>query len=308
MQVSAEFGNEQVQLQEMDLRAPETKCTICGSDAGVRISRLQESPDVWLMHCPECHVSFVDRIPTDAALESYYSRYYDIPKFGQIQEKVEFYQPNRLSSHIFQVLRLSVDSPSILDFGGGDGTVAMLVGEMLIRRGAKAVSIVVVYHVGKCVQPSLPNISIQSTTDLMLVEPGSYDLVIASASLEHVPYPASILKQLLESLRPEGWFYARTPYAVPVRRLARIFGINTNFGYPAHLYDMGQGFWDSILQTLDINDKYQLVKSQPSMVESTLGSNFAKTIAAYTLKAPWRLFGKHWKLVGGWEVFLCKVR
>jgi SAM-dependent methyltransferase len=308
MQVSAAFGNEQVKLQEADLRAPETTCPVCGSDIPVRISRLQEYPDVWLMHCSECQVSFVDRFPTEVALQNYYSRYYDKPKFGQMQEKVHFHMPNRLASHIFQVLQVSAEKPAILDFGGGDGTVAMLLGEMLIRQGAEAVSIMVVDHVEQCVEPSLPSISIQYTTDLMSVKPSSYDVVIASASLEHVPDPVSIMNQLFEALRSEGWFYARTPYVIPLMRLTRLLGIDMHFGYPAHLYDMGQGFWDSILHTLHLESELKLEKSQPSLVETTLASNFGRTIAAYTLKAPWRLFGQRWKLVGGWEVFLCKTK
>ncbi len=304
MRMVVAYGNEKMHLSEADLRPPEAACTICGGDNRSPIVSLQKSPDVWLMQCQDCHVAGVDRIPTQQVLDAYYNKYYEKPKFRHMEEKIHFHFPGRLAQHIWRELEIGSDDVRVLDFGGGDGTIALLTAELLITHGVNKVSITVIDYLEECAQSPSPRIAIDGTSDLQAANPSSYDIVLASASLAHIPYPVTTLRTLLKSLRRGGWFYARTPYFVPLMNLAGLLRIETHFGYPALLYDMGQKFWDSVLRTVGMDDQFTLAKSRPSIVETTLESNALRTIAAYSLKAPWYVLRDRWKLVGGWEVFL----
>jgi hypothetical protein len=80
--------------------------------------------------------------------------------------------------------------------------------------------------------------------------------------------------------------------------------------YPAHVHDMGSGFWNRFIETFDL--RARLLCSRPSIVETTLLKNPIRTALAHALKFPalaelW-IFGQPrvpmWKLVGGWEAFL----
>src|SRR5262249_29447976 len=116
------------------------------------------------------------------------------------------------------------------------------------------------------------------------------------------------LLRLMKAVRPGGSFYVRTPYAEPLIRLARSIGLNIDFGFPVHLYDLGEMFWRRILATTDLAGSYSVHSSRPSIVESTLSSAPLRTIAAHLLKAPWWLIGDSYGLIGGWEVVIERAR
>lgn len=63
------------------------------------------------------------------------------------------------------------------------------------------------------------------------------DLIIASGVFEHIPDLGSLLVQLVGKLRPGGFFYARTVYALPIMRMFRV-----EMSYPAHVHDLGDEF------------------------------------------------------------------
>ena len=44
-----------------------------------------------------------------------------------------------------------------------------------------------------------------------------YDFVLASAILEHLKNPRADMERLFEAMKPEGLFYARTPYMFPFK-------------------------------------------------------------------------------------------
>ncbi len=129
-------------------------------------------------------------------------------------------------------------------------------------------------------------------------------MVLASAVLEHIPYPVKSLEQLLSQTHAGGIFYARTPYMVPLRRLFHALGKTVDFTFPAHIHDMGSAFWDQMLVTLKLQDQFEILISRPSMVETSFRQSPLRTLIAYCMKAPWFLLGNRWGLVGGWEVFI----
>ena len=135
----------------------------------------------------------------------------------------------------------------------------------------------------------------------------NYDIVIASAIIEHLPQPNDILNRLLNLIDKGGIFYARTPYVVPFIKLFRFFGIKWDFTYPAHVHDLGQEFWESYFNHTVSSSDFEIIESKPSIVETTFQEHFTRTLVAYVLKTPWYLLGRMYKFVGGWEVFIRKV-
>jgi hypothetical protein len=283
-------------------------CPICNAnDIGPRL-HLQFNPDVNLMRCGHCAAGFASRLPTAEALREYYASYYEVPKYKDLAEsRVHFSMPQRLAGHILRRTRLQRSQVAVrrlFDFGGGDGTVATLIGQELLTNGyADRVEITLVdYNAPRPVQDD--RLSVSSVSEANDLAQENFDIGIASASLEHVPDLRGCLVCLLKALRRSGSFYVRTPYVEPLIRLARVTGLNIDFGYPAHLYDLGETFWRGILATTDLAGNYTVQSSRPAIVESTLGSAPFRTVAAHLLKAPWWLLGNWYGLIGGWEAVI----
>ena len=100
-------------------------------------------------------------------------------------------------------------------------------------------------------------------------------------------------------------FYARTPYVLPLLRLLKRFGIELDFTYPGHLHDLGQNFWNNIPNMYrDFN--LRILRSCPSIVETSFGQDFMTTLLAYIFKFPWYVLRGFYGYVGGWEIFIIK--
>ncbi len=132
---------------------------------------------------------------------------------------------------------------------------------------------------------------------------GQFDWVLASAIIEHIPSAKTVLHDLLSSLAPGGLFYARTPWAEPFVRLLGRLGVKFDFTYPAHLYDMGADFWDSLQEHPEFSG-FELCYAGPSIVEVTLREHFVRSVVSRLIKLPYHLFGRNWKFPGGWEVII----
>lgn len=301
-------------VDEKDLLPKVPGCPFCGSKQTKELTELQSDPQVLLMRCETCLCCSASRIPTTACLDAYYAKYYQGPKRPQDEGKVTFEQFKRFAAHLTDIFYGS-DSVrqhgqkmqlKILDFGGGDGSLALAVASLALKSGAKRVEIVVVDYNPSLCKPDNPKITLSRHDDLEQLPSGEvFDLVIASAVLEHLPFPQSILFRLLSLVACDGHFYARTPYMEPIVSLAATFGKAIDFTFPGHIHDMGQPFWESVFEG---NDEFNLIVSQPSLVETSVWSNPVRTIVAYALKAPWLVLGKNWRFVGGWEVGVQRVR
>lgn len=214
-----------------------------------------------MLRCESCHLAYASRMPTEATLDKFYLGYYD----GK-EERITFAGADRFAEHILRDAPLPPGA-RILDFGGGDGALSGA-----IARKVGGLSRVVDYG------DSVPG--------------GTWDLVIASAVLEHIPHPRPVLERLLAATG--GVFYARTPWVLPLARCMPL-----DLTYPGHVHDMGQGFWDRLPDV--VGWRGTVITSQPSLVETDLRGAPLRTIAAHVLKSPTRLW-RRWPLVGGWEV------
>jgi SAM-dependent methyltransferase len=299
--VSASGFHSGAHLREDQLEPAEKACPLCRSDSERRPAlRLQADPTVDLLWCASCGGYSASRMPTSEALRSYYSNYY-----GDADERVTFDLPQRLARHIVAkgfggAVRTSIE---VLDFGGGDAGVSRAIAKLLLDSGTEHAHIHLVDFNAEVPPPDSSRISVDRVESLNGVAESGFDLVIASAILEHIPRPMEDLALLLRALREGGILYVRTPSVVPVLKLLGSLGLRLDFTFPAHLHDLGETFWRGVLERLSLRDSFEVVDSRPALVETTFGLHPLRTAAAYLLKAPRRLVGSSWRFVGGWEVF-----
>ncbi|MBK5260894.1 MAG: methyltransferase domain-containing protein [Thermoanaerobaculia bacterium] len=243
-------------------------------------------------------------MPRLDVLESYYASYYD----GH-ERDITFSAPLRFARHLIRGLP-SVsfgEAVRVLDYGGGNGSLAKAVASRLIALGrARSADVRVVDFTprgpsegdGLRVEYQAPDVPIE----------GEYDLVLASAILEHIPSLRPVLQTLHSAIAPGGFFYARTPYVLPLTR----FFPRLDLAYPAHVHDMGSEFWNRFRETFAWD--VRVIVSGPSVIAGSLADP-VRTLAAAMLKAPAHLENwlsprsrvrRTWNLVGGWEVLLQK--
>jgi len=174
----------------------------------------------------------------------------------------------------------------------------------LSGRTAHVDIILVDYNAGRD-HASRKDISLVCREKLETEDVKDCDLVLASGILEHIPHPQTDFARLLSAVRPGGLFYARTPCVASLLRILQRAGLSVDFTYPAHVHDMGEAYWSNILSFLPAEFQgYSVIWSQPSIVETTLGKNTFRTLAAHLMKLPWWIVGSRYSFVGGWEVFI----
>jgi len=150
-------------------------------------------------------------------------------------------------------------------------------------------------------------VTIKKTTDLADVDK-PHDIFLASAVLEHISEPKPILQTIFPLLKPGGYFYARTPYILPIMKVIK----RMDFSYPGHVHDMGPQFWNRLIETFSL--EAEIIVSRPSIVETDFSNAFLRTLVAYLIKFPALVeltLNKTkkeplWKYVGGWEIVLKK--
>lgn len=280
------------------------QCPICLNENPRRpVFALPEHPSVSLLLCENCMGCSASHMPDTKILDQYYQGYYDHHDQG-----MTFYKPQRLAKHIYKMTGKTsfLSVVSILDFGGGDGSLAVGIAKCLLEnRRCESVRICVVDFADE--QISVPDRVFLSRFKNLDDVNGQFDFVLASAVLEHIPQLNPVILKLFSFVNPGGFFYARTPYVLPLTRIFK----NMDITFPGHVHDLGAPFWNHVISTF--NPTATLLSSRPSMVESGLDKAPARTIAAYLMKfpahvelffAPRHIRDVRWNFVGGWEVLL----
>jgi SAM-dependent methyltransferase len=292
------------QLRASQLVDAQARCPVCGSTAPrSRIAEIQRSPDVCLLQCGACGGCSASHLPLPEVLDAYYRRYFrdDAPK--TTMPRVAAFVRNLLRSIGRDALPSHV---RILDFGGGDGTLGLAVaGAILRRHPERTVAFTLVDYQLPAATGGEPRLAVTHRRTLAETE-GGFDLVLASAVLEHIPELHGVMSRLFAALAPGGWFYARTPWMAPLKRLMP----NLDLTFPGHVHDLGAPFWNRV--ALTFGQPLQTVVSRPSLVETCWRRAPARTFAAWLLKLPARVQlalcssarTPWWRLVGGWEVVL----
>lgn len=291
-------------LEEAELEPALEQCPVCGGKAPrPELLALQTRPPIALLECPLCRACSASRMPRQAVLDEYYAGYYK-----GAEARVTCSNPEAFARHIVRRMKPRNDGGPLrlLDVGGGDGTIGQAVASQLRRRQPSATFVLDVVDYGPLASPAHDWLQMRLFRQLEEIH-GQYDVVLASGVVEHIPDAHAALRRLFQAVRPQGWFYARTPFVAPVARLHKA----VDFTYPGHLHDMGCAFWNRVVETFAL--QASLVLSQPSFVETTLAQAPLRTALAHLLKLPARLEDalssarrkdRCWTLVGGWEIVL----
>jgi hypothetical protein len=305
--MNATVHHRSVHVDAADLLECTARCPVC-HDASPRnqVYRVQRDPDVWLLRCEKCKVCSASHMPRGQVLGRLYQDYYN--NKGQ---KTTIGNIDKFARHIMSRVRLPFDdpTPTIVDFGGGDGSLAVSMAQMILAgspAATKSVRVIVVDFHEPASSPD-PRVHVLHTRELSDVQ-GTAQIVVASAILEHIPDCNAVFRRLFDLVAPGGYFYSRTPWALPLRWISK----NLDITYPFHVHDMGGGFWNRIIETFAVNG--QIVTSGPSPPETSFLANPVRTIGALVFKTPARLEKMFtnpterrdptWNVVGGWEVLL----
>jgi len=191
----------------------------------------------------------------------------------------------------------------ILDFGGGDGSLSILIAGQLTNSGSCPGASIDVIDYARSATPADRRIAIRHADSLDDVAPLKYDLVLASSIMEHIPDARTEFERLFRAIAPGGRMYARTPWIAPLFACLKRFSLSFDFTFPAHVHDFGKAFWEGLTDRMGLDSTYlRLTHSRPSPVESGFREAPLRTTAAYLLKAPWYLWPRSYDFVGGWEV------
>ncbi len=286
------------------------QCPVCGNNIGPshRRFKLQKDPDVWMLKCNNCNLGTCEYLPSDNFLSGLYD-----PDHYAASLTSNLKLSNKLAANISNkcsFLFSSKQKISILDYGGGNGALcnALMLDLRSRYKNIKFESVVVdVYN-----SLDYKDISFLSVEEFDNAS-DKFDIVIASAVLEHLTNPKKILDKLIYLLNTDGVFYARTPYEIPLVKL----NIGYKTSWPIHLHDMGPDFWEFIGN--NYKDQIDFIQSKTSVIETSIMNRPIRTSIAFLLKIPSLIEtsfiknninynGVIWGLVGGWEVIFKKIR
>lgn len=295
-------------LNETQLLPCNNLCCFCGIQCQNTRCILQKDPVVYLIQCQSCGAIFASRLPIQSALDNYYAQYYLSAKMNAPQERITFDGSRRFGKYLARktYLYLQKEHLKILDYGGGDGNIAWHVAIELLSKGVQRIDIFVVDYNKIPLNKTHPSISITYVTSPEHLQLQSIDFIIASAIIEHLPNPNIVLLDLLNLLSEQGLFYARTPYNFPFIKLFNSVGLKFDFTFPAHIYDLGQHFWQNFFVGLIPPGFFMILHLGPAIVEASFKEHFFTALISHIFKLPWYLLGKKYDFYGGWEVIARK--
>lgn len=291
-------------------------CPACGirnNRDRKRVGRLQENPSIFLLKCPCCNGVSASHRPKPDTLSEYYKNHFSkhYKNFNKNSD-VTFSDLQRFSAHLKKMMSKELNSSFkdgdefvIVDYGGGDGALALEYANTLSN--LVRIKIFVIDFGENVCKTNKNNIEILKFNGLSSVAKRA-DLIIASACLEHIPDLRDVFSDLWGVLKVGGFFYARTPYVVPLKKFLPI-----EFGYPAHIHDLGSDYWNNLKESYGVHMNY--ISSRPSIIEVSFRRNPFRYIITGLLKFPCHLAVKlspckkgpyFWPFVGGWEVLLKK--
>ena len=282
------------------------KCRFCGGTLSV-LGIFRKQPLIHHVICKNCCAISYDKILKQDKLDEWYAGYYaDIGDKSDENKHITFFGVNRFAKRLKKIVENSIkfnsvnEEVSILDFGGGDGAIAYAFSKE-IKNKYKKISITVVDYNNSLYKSNDENIAMAHVDSVYhIVDSQKYNIIIASAILEHLPNLHEDFNWLKKHLASGGLLYIRTPYCYPLFKALRKIGIEYDVVFPDHIWDLGAKFYDRLE-----DDKLKLIISRPSIVETTFKSNFFQTLAAYILKAPGYFF-KNWPFAVGWEAVFIK--
>ncbi len=279
-------------------------CPYCTSNKCSRVSIEESHERAYWYKCSECDLGFVNEVPSSTFLSNYYKNYYSNSDSPAITSDQSFAFVNHLENFIDKYL-IGVHSVgiSILDWGGGDGTLSILMAiNMLNKYNQISISLCIcdlnannlIGNKFQIKEKFGDRLRIQTCATLPDVD-GVFDFVMCSAILEHVPEIRQNIESLDRLIAINGLIYFRTPYMLPFKTILRSAFDMT---YPAHIYDIGPNFYHHISR----KNNWTVIKIGASPVDTSFRIEPFRTFVAYFFKLLWRITKGRWKFIGGCEL------
>ncbi|MBQ8172153.1 MAG: methyltransferase domain-containing protein [Oscillospiraceae bacterium] len=288
-------------------------CGCCSGKDFTKLTTLYEKPLINYIRCNTCDAVTFDRVYSDETIDSLYDpeNYYDDYN-SKGNSNITFYGAERIGKHIIKLCGNSLpgtnkEKISILDFGGGSGEIAYATAKELLKKNKYSeIEILVVDYEQKLYCSDDETIKLSQTFPLFSISDRTFDLVIASAVIEHLPNVGEIMRKLFELTAKNGILYFRTPYVFPLFNALKRLRIHLNTGFPAHIWDLGKSWWDDAPAHVGYkNGDIKVIRSKPAIVEKSFRSAPVGALISHLMKSVWYIFRK-WPFVGGWEALLKK--
>ena len=272
-------------------------CLYCGNDGQNNNLILQKNPLVKMIKCSNCKLAYANQMPKELFLKNLYD-----PKIYKSSLTNNLENTKKLAEKIYKELEFKHKNIKILDYGGGNGELSKQLIELFIKNNINAESLVVdIYNNIKGEKIYFKSVE-EFKTDQK-----DYDIILASAVLEHLPNFIDVLENLLSKLANEGYFYCRTPWEFELSKLMKFYKIK----WPRHLYDIGGHFWVNFFKN---KNDFDIILSETSITEINKKKKLRYFIAQFLKNiSKFEFYMKKnkvslpkWPFVGGWDLIVKK--
>ena len=177
--------------------------------------------------------------------------------------------------------------------------------ELFIKeKRCNSAHVVVVDYFDALYRKNDPLVTMERVFPLQNLKDGEFDVIIASAIIEHLPEPRNDINILFSKIVRGGYLYCRMPYAYPLFKLSRKIGMHFDMLYPGHMWDFSPEWYYRIIQYIESNEHIKIIVSRPSIAETTFKQHFFRALITHAFKMPWIIW-HGWSFVGGWEAIYC---
>lgn len=273
-------------------------CPSCSHNVQDNYLILQNNPLVKMIKCEKCKLSYANKMPSQSFLNKLYKPSIYKANLTSNKKNTHF-----LAKKIFNKIKLKKDKIKILDFGGGNGSLSIELISLLEKINILADSLIVdVYN--SC---NSKNISFEHVNEFKNNQQ-KYDVILASAVLEHLPNFVKTTDNLLGKINDGGYFYCRTPWEYEISKIVRFYKIK----WPRHLYDIGGDYWVNFFKK---KKGFEVILNETSNSEISANNVFKYSIAKFLksishienfLFRGRDIYQPKWPYVGGWDIIVKK--
>lgn len=185
-------------------------CPVCGCESRTKVAdldrRLKRLPTVM---CDRCGLLYTNPMPTDAELETYYTRYYRLDYQGSISKPSTRHLRKRSAEALFRmgcVRHLLPPHARTLDFGAGAGEFV----SAMLDAGFDAHGFEPGENYGSHARSELgERITVVGWQEARFAE--KFDLVTSFHVLEHLGTPVEAIAAMVSWLKPNGKVFLWVP-------------------------------------------------------------------------------------------------